>query len=87
VHVQIFFDGNISVKAQDFVNESGLAANLQFSGISPLIRRPLSLIDIGRPGNLAATFYALSADCHMNGSPDVTGAIVCKTFYGNGNTS
>jgi hypothetical protein len=23
----------------------------------------------------------------MNGNPDVIGAIVCKTFYGNGNTS
>jgi hypothetical protein len=23
----------------------------------------------------------------MNGNPDITGALVCKTFYGNGNTS
>jgi hypothetical protein len=23
----------------------------------------------------------------LHGNPDLTGAIVCKTFYGNGNTS
>jgi hypothetical protein len=31
------------------------------------------------------TFYAPGADCHMNGNPDLFGAVVCKTFYGNGN--
>ena len=35
VHVQVFFDGNMSVKARDIVNNTGLAANLQFYGISP----------------------------------------------------
>jgi len=34
-----------------------------------------------------ATFYAPSADFTMNGNPDVTGAIVAKSFHGNGNTS
>lgn len=42
---------------------------------------------IAPPGNFAATFYAPSADVVLNGNPDLTGAIVCKTFYGNGNTS
>lgn len=87
VHVRVYFDGNISVKARDIKNESGLAANLQFYGISPANPATAQSIDIGPPGNFAATFYAPSADYHMNGNPDITGAIVCKTYYGNGNTS
>ena len=33
--VQFFIDGNVDVKARDLVNETGLAGNLQFYGISP----------------------------------------------------
>jgi hypothetical protein len=87
VHVKIFFDGNMSVKARDIVNESGIAGNLQYYGISPSDPTATQSIDIASPGNFVAAFYAPSADYHMNGNPDVTGAIVCKTFYGNGNTS
>ncbi len=87
VHADIFFDGNISLKAGDIVNESGVAGNLQFYGISPADPLTPQSIDIAPPGNLAATFYAPSADFHMNGNPDLTGAVVCKTFSGNGNTS
>jgi hypothetical protein len=87
VHVKIYFDGNISVKARDIVNETGVAGNLQFYGISPSDPTATQSIDIASPGNFVAAFYAPSADYHMNGNPDVTGAIVCKTFYGNGNTS
>jgi len=87
VHVKIYFDGNVSVKAQDIVNESGLAGNLQFYGISPTDPTATQSIDIASPGNFSATFYAPSADFHINGNPDVTGAIVCKTFYENGNAS
>jgi hypothetical protein len=87
VHAQIFFDRNISVKARDITNESGIAGNLQFYGVSPLDPSATQSINIGPPGSFAATFYAPSADYHMNGNPDITGAIVCKTFYGNGNTS
>jgi len=87
VYVEIFFDGDIDVKARDIDNESGLAANLQFYGISPTDPSVTQQIDIGPPGDFAATFYAPSADYHMNGNPDITGAIVCKTFYGNGNTT
>ena len=87
VHVKVYFDGNVSVKARDIVNESGIAGNLQFYGITPSDPTTTQSIDIASPGDFAATFYAPSADYHMNGNPDVTGAIVCKTFYGNGNTS
>jgi hypothetical protein len=87
VHAEIFFDGNISVKARDIVNESGIAGNLQFYGISPTNPLTSQSINIGPPGNLAATFYAPSADFQLTGNPDVTGAVVCKTFSGNGNTS
>ncbi|MEY2557623.1 MAG: hypothetical protein QOE34_1048 [Verrucomicrobiota bacterium] len=87
VHVKIFFDGNMDVKGRDIENESGLAANLQYYAISPSDPATVQTISIAPPGFFAATFYAPSADVHLNGNPDLTGAIVCKTFYGNGNTS
>lgn len=87
VHVKIFFDGNMEVKGRDIDNESGLAANLQYYAISPADPSTTQSIEIDPPGNFAATFYAPSADVVLHGNPDLTGAIVCKTFYGNGNTS
>jgi hypothetical protein len=87
VHVKIFVDGNIDVKGRDIDNESGLAANLQYYAISPPDPATPQYIHIDPPGNFAATFYAPSADVVLHGNPDLTGAIVCKTFYGNGNTS
>jgi hypothetical protein len=87
VHVKIYFDDNVSMKAQDIVNESGIPGNLQFYGISPTDPTTTQSIDIASPGNFSATFYAPSADFHIDGNPDVIGAIVCKTFYENGNAS
>lgn len=93
VHLKIFVDGNIDIKARDVDNESNLAANLQYYSISPLLANgdpdpsKSQFIHIAPPGNFAATFYAPSADVVLNGNPDLIGAIVCKTFYGNGNTS
>jgi Tfp pilus assembly protein PilX len=87
VHAKIFFDGNMDVKGRDIDNESGLAANLQYYGVSPANPATTQFIHIDPPGNFAATFYAPSADVVLHGNPDLTGAIVCKTFYGNGNTS
>lgn len=87
VHARIIFDGNIDLKARDIDNQSGLAANLQFYGISPTDPSASQQINVGPPGDFAATFYAPSADFHVNGNPDITGAIVCKSYYGNGNTS
>ena len=75
------------MKARDMVNESGNAANLQFYGISPTDPTVTQSINISPPGNFAATFYAPSAAFNLTGNPDITGAIVCKNFYGNGNTS
>jgi Tfp pilus assembly protein PilX len=87
VHVKIFFDGNMDVKGRDIDNETGLAGNLQYYAISPADPATTQFIHIDPPGNFAATFYAPSADVVLHGNPDLTGAIVCKTFYGNGNTS
>ncbi|MEY2537950.1 MAG: hypothetical protein QOG67_1690 [Verrucomicrobiota bacterium] len=87
VHVQVFFDGNLSMKAKELTNETGIAGNMQFYGISPSNSATTQSIDINPPGNFQATFYAPSANFSMNGNPDVIGAVVCKTFYGNGNTS
>ena len=87
VHVKIFFDGNMDVKGRDIENESGLSANLQYYAISPSDPNATQFVHIDPPGNFAATFYVPSADVVLHGNPDLTGAIVCKTFYGNGNTS
>jgi len=87
VHADIFFDGSISVKGRDIVNESGIAGNLQFYGISPTDPSISQSVAIAPPGDFSAAFYVPGADFHLNGNPDVTGAIVCKTYYGNGNTS
>jgi hypothetical protein len=87
VHLKVFVDGNIDIKARDIDNESGLAANLQYYSVSPASSGTTQFIHIAPPGNFAATFYAPSADVVLNGNPDLTGAIVCKSFYGNGNCS
>jgi len=93
VHVKVFVNGNIDIKARDVDNESNLAANLQYYSISPVKANGdpdpsvTQFIHIAPPGDFAATFYAPSADVVLNGNPDLIGAMVCKTFYGNGNTS
>ncbi len=87
VRAKIFFDGNVDLKTRDIVNESGIPARLQFYGISPTAAGVTQTISLTPPGNFAATFYAPTADFSMNGNPDITGAMVCRSFYGNGNTS
>ncbi len=93
VHLKIFVNGNIKIKGRDCDNESMLAANLQYYSISPVKANGdfdpsvTQTIEIDPPGNFAATFYAPSADLRINGNPDMIGAVVCKTFYGNGNVS
>jgi hypothetical protein len=87
VQLKVFVDGSMDVKGRDIINESGVAANLQYYAISPTDPSTPQHINIGPPGNFAAVFYAPSADVSINGNPDLTGAIVCKTFYANGNVT
>jgi hypothetical protein len=61
------------------------AGHMQFYGISPT-NGTEQQIKIGPPGDVWATFYAPAAVLKMNGNPDVFGAVVCKSFDGNGNT-
>lgn len=89
VHLQIFFDGNFGAKAENIVNTSGYAGNLQFYGISPSDPTVQPTINInsggGSSAGFAAVFYAPSANITVNGGPDIYGAVVCKNFYANGN--
>jgi hypothetical protein len=89
VHLRIYFDGNFGAKAQNIINHSGFAGNLQFYGISPTDPNAQQRIDInsggGSSAGFAAVFYAPSADLTVNGAPDVTGSVVCRNFYANGN--
>jgi len=87
VHLTVYFDGNIQVKAQDIVNNTGLAGNVQFYGISPTDPTATQTIEISPPGNFAGAIYAPGADVRINGNPDITGAVVAKSFYANGNVS
>jgi hypothetical protein len=74
----------MDVKGRDIQNESGIASNLQYYAISPPNGTPQH-VNINPPGNFAAVFYAPGADLSINGNPDLIGAVVCKTFYANGN--
>jgi len=89
VHLKIYFDGNFGAKAQNIVNTSGYAGNLQFYGISPTdptVQQTITLMSGGSSSaGFSAVFYAPSANFSVNGAPDITGAIVCKNFYSNGN--
>lgn len=89
VHLQVYFDGNFGAKAQNIINTSGYAGNLQFYGISPTdptVQQNINIMSGGSSSaGFAAVFYAPSANFSINGGPDITGAIVCKTFYSNGN--
>jgi hypothetical protein len=89
VHLQLYFDGNFQTKAASVVNGSGLAGNLQFYGISPTDPNVQQTINLnsgsGSSAGFAAVFYAPSANVTVNGGPDITGAVVCKNFYANGN--
>ena len=89
VHLQIYFDGNFGAKAQNIINQSGYAGNLQFYGISPTDPSVQQTVDLNSGGSasagFAAVFYAPSANLTINGGPDITGAVVCKNFYSNGN--
>src|SRR5207249_4663912 len=93
VHLKIYFEGKISIKNNNIVNQNPSLANpyagiLHSSGLSPPPRTPQTIpLTPGPPATLAATFYAPSADVHENGNPDFIGTVVCKSFYSNGNIS
>src|SRR6185295_1120513 len=70
VHLQVYFDGNFGAKANNIVNQSGFAGNLQFYGISPTDPNVQQTIDLNSAGGssagFAAVFYAPSADLTVN---------------------
>jgi len=96
VHLEVYFDGNFQTKAENIINTSGYAGNLQFYAISPptlpngapdpSVQQTVNLNSGGgSTSGFSAVFYTPSANFTINGAPDITGAIVCKNFYGNGN--
>jgi hypothetical protein len=88
VRLQVFFERNIETKAENIVNTSGYAGNLQFYGVpvDPTLTQTINLNSGGgSTAGFSAVFYAPGANFTINGGPDITGAIVCKNFYANGN--
>ncbi len=61
------------------------AGHMQFTAISPA-PGVTQTIHIAPPGDFWATFYAPDADFSVTGNPEMYGAIVCKSYSGNGNT-
>ena len=93
VKARIYFTGNMSVKANDLVNNNvdgtspyiSRAGQMQLYGVSPT-GGSTQTIDISAPGNVYATIYAPDANITLTGNPDWFGAIVANSFSGNGNT-
>jgi hypothetical protein len=89
VHLEVYFDGNFQTKVENIVNTSGYAGNLQFYGITPTDPNVQQTVNLnsggGSTSGFAAVFYTPGANFTINGGPDITGAIVCKNFYANGN--
>jgi hypothetical protein len=115
VTAEIWFTGNMKVKAGDLDNQNvdrgtktanpgslgvpplipptpaddpnpSRVGHMKFFGISPTISGATQTIEIDRPGNIFATFYAPSADITVTGATDIFSAIVGRSFSGNGNT-
>jgi hypothetical protein len=61
------------------------AGHMQFYGISPT-DGSMQSIAIAPPGNVYATIYAPSGVISLTGNPDWYGAVVARSFTGNGNT-
>ena len=93
VKARIYFTGNMSVKANQLVNNNvdgtspyiSRAGQMQLYGVSPT-DGSTQTIAIAPPGNVYATVYAPNADITLGGNPDWFGAIVAHSFSGNGNT-
>ena len=89
VHLKIYFTGNFQTKAENIVNTSGYSGNLQFYAITPDDPNVQQTVNLNSGGGsnagFSAVFFAPSANFTINGAPDITGAIVCKNFYSNGN--
>jgi hypothetical protein len=89
VHLKVYFTGNFQTKAENIVNTSGYSGNLQFYAISPTDPSVQQTINLNSGGGsnsgFSAVFYAPSANFTINGAPDITGAVVCRNFYANGN--
>ena len=94
VNAKIYFTGNLSAKANELVNNNvdnavptnpSRAGHMQLYGVSPT-DGSTQTIAIAPPGSIAATIYAPSADISLTGNPDWYGAIVARSFSGNGNT-
>lgn len=85
VVLKFYYSGNWQTKAENIINKSGLAANLQFFNTSTAP----TTIDLNSGGGssvgFAAAFYAPYADMTINGAPDITGSVTVHNFYANGN--
>lgn len=95
VNVRFYMVGNFDMKGKDFdngnvdgtpANNPSRAGHIQLYGINPTPPATQS-IDLNPPKDFYMLIYAPGADVTMHGNPDLYGAVVCRNWYGNGNTS
>jgi hypothetical protein len=95
VNVRFYMVGNFSMKGKDFANNNvdgspvtnpSRAGHIQLYGINPTAPATQT-IDLSPPKDFYMMIYAPGADVTMNGNPDLYGAVVCRNWSGNGNTS
>lgn len=98
VNVKIYFAGNLSLKLKYYNNNNvdgppvapytnpSRAGHVQFFGINPTAPATQT-ISFSPPGDFQGSVYAPGADFSMQGNNQFIGAIVCKTFSGNGGTA
>lgn len=95
VNVRFYMIGNFSMKGKDFDNQNvdgspvsnpSRAGHIQLYGINPTAPATQT-IDLNPPKDFYMMIYAPGASVTMNGNPDLYGAVVCRNWSGNGNTS
>ena len=87
VNVQVYFDGNMSVKARDLVNNTGLAANMQFYGISPTNPNTTQTIAIAPPGDFVVPCTRRARTSRSREIPTSLVRLWASRYSGNGNTT
>jgi hypothetical protein len=96
VNVRFYMYGNFDMKGKNFDNNNvdgspvgnpSRAGHIQLYGINPTAVGATQSIDMNPPGDFYMMIYAPGADVTMHGNPDLYGAVVCRNWSGNGNTS
>jgi hypothetical protein len=82
VHLELYFDGNFWTKADNIINNSSYAGNLQIYAISPMdpsVQQVINLNSGGLNRGIRRGFFTRSADFTINEGPDLVGRLFART--------